>query len=342
MKPNKTYIKVLVISSLLAIGLSFIQLPYYVTKPGLATELKPLVEVEGGFDDEEGSFMLTTVRMGRANIFSYAWAYLNKYNMIYPMEQIRNEGESDDEYTYRQLYLMEGSKEAAIAVAYQHADKPVSFTYQGVYVMGVLEGMPAFEQLQAGDRIYMADGKEFNTSDEFIEIVSGKKQGEEVDLMFERNGQKETVRVQITPFPTDPTKVGVGISLVTDREITVEPDITINSEKIGGPSAGLMFSLEVYNQLTEGDLTKGFEIAGTGTINDKGVVGRIGGISQKIVAADNTGVEIFLAPNEMGNTTSNYQEALATAKEIGTDMEIVPINTFEDALEYLNNLQPKK
>ncbi|MFP3361706.1 S16 family serine protease, partial [Planococcus sp. SIMBA_143] len=75
-----------------------------------------------------------------------------------------------------------------------------------------------------------------------------------------------------------------------------DPSIKINTDEIGGPSAGLMFSLEIYNQLTEEDWTKGYEIAGTGTINDEGEVGPIGGIKQKIVAADGSGAEIFFAP----------------------------------------------
>ncbi|MBE4908842.1 PDZ domain-containing protein [Bacillus luteolus] len=341
MKRNSTYIKILVISSIIAIALTFVQLPYYVTKPGMATELQPLVNIEGGFDEEKGSFMLTTVRMGRANVFTYGWAHVNKYHFIYPIEQIRYEGESDEEYSNRQLHLMEGSKESAIAVAYRHANKPVTFEYHGVYVMSVLEGMPAYQMLKAGDRIYQVDGQAFQTSDEFIEIVSKKQEGDQVELDYERNGQQETITIPIAKFPDDPAKFGIGISLVTDREISVEPDITINSEQIGGPSAGLMFSLEILNQLTEDDLTKGYEIAGTGTINEKGEVGRIGGISQKIVAAHNSGVEVFFAPNEKNSPKSNYNEALEAAKDIETEMKIVPVDTFQDALDYLNSL-PKK
>ena len=81
----------------------------------------------------------------------------------------------------------------------------------------------------------------------------------------------------------------------------------MNTEEIGGPSAGFMFSLEIYNQLTKEDLTKGYEIAGTGTISPDGTVGRIGGIEQKIIAADKAGADIFLAPNENGEKDSNYQ-----------------------------------
>jgi PDZ domain-containing protein len=99
-----------------------------------------------------------------------------------------------------------------------------------------------------------------------------------------------------------------------------------------------MFSLEIYNQLIKEDLTRGYQIAGTGTINTEGTVGRIGGIEQKIVAADNAGAEIFFAPNENDAKDSNYKAAAATAKDIETDMKIVPVDTFDDAVEYLRNL----
>ena len=88
---------------------SFYLLPYYISKPGMAKELQPIIEVEDGYD-EEGSFMLTTVRMGRANIYSYLIAKYSKYQEIYPLDEIRPEEETDEEYSVRQLHLMDSSK----------------------------------------------------------------------------------------------------------------------------------------------------------------------------------------------------------------------------------------
>ena len=136
-------------------------------------------------------------------------------------------------------------------------------------------------------------------------------------------------------------RAAVGIQLVDDKEIDVEPDVRVQSEEIGGPSAGLMFSLEIYNQLTKEDLTKGYEIAGTGTITPEGIVGRIGGIQQKVVAADKAGAEIFFAPFEKGAKGSNYEEAMIAADDINTKMKIVPVDTFDDAVSYLEKLKEK-
>ncbi|WP_027408242.1 SepM family pheromone-processing serine protease [Anoxybacteroides tepidamans] len=316
----------------------FVQLPYYVTMPGTAQKLEPLVHVENG-DKDQGTLMLTTVRMGRANVASYLLAHIRSYYELYPMKDIKQEGETDEEYTIRQLHLMEESKEAAIVVAYKNAHKPLSYRPHGVYVMGVVPGMPAERILQVGDRIVGIDGKKVETAEQLIQYVRQKRKGERVAITWIRGEKEKTSFLTLASFPQSPKQVGLGISPMTDYNIVTNPPVRIDSEKIGGPSAGLMFSLEIYNQLVPEDITKGHKIAGTGTINMKGEVGPIGGISQKVVAANEAGADIFFAPNEKGAKNSNYREALKTAKKIGTTMKIVPVDTFADALRYLQKLK---
>lgn len=336
-KKNKAYLNALLIGIVLAMLGTFIQLPYYVTKPGMATELEPIIDVENGFE-EEGEFLLTTIRMGKANVFSYAWANIAKYHEILPINHVRRENESDEEYSNRQMYYMEDSQESAITVAYRYADKPVTLKNNGIYIMGIVEGMPAKNELKPGDRIFAVDGIQIEEHTQFMDYVGDKKEGEVIEISIVRNGEEKSVSVALAPFPTNPDKIGIGIELITDIEVVTDPSIKIDTEKIGGPSAGLMFTLEIYNQLTEKDFTHGLRIAGTGTINLEGQVGPIGGIGQKIVAADNSDVDIFFAPNENGAANSDYQQALATAKDIKSDMKIVPVDTFEDALNYLASL----
>ncbi len=142
-------------------------------------------------------------------------------------------------------------------------------------------------------------------------------------------------------FPDDPKRAGIGVALYTDRNVKVKPDLHFSIENIGGPSAGLMMSLEIYNQLTKPDETKGYNIAGTGTIDVDGKVGPIGGIDQKVVAADKAGKDIFFAPNQNGAENSDYKNAVKTAKAIKSDMKIVPVDTMQDALDYLDQLKVK-
>jgi Lon-like protease len=337
---KKIYIGSVVLMTIILIGGMFYSLPYYVSKPGMAKELAPIISVEGG-DKDEGNFMLTTVRMGRANIYSYLQARVRKYEELYPLELIFNKKETEEEYNARQLHLMAGSKLNAIEVAYRKAGLPVNYKYKGIYVVQVIPKMPADGKLRAGDRIFKVDGQQLSSSEKFIDYVGKKKAGEKVTLTYLRNNSTKTVTLPLEQFEEDPKRAGIGISLVDDKEIIVKPEVKVKTDDIGGPSAGFMFSLEIYNQLAPGDLTKGYQIAGTGTIEVDGTIGPIGGIEQKIVAADKAGADIFLAPNEKGVKNSNYQDAVKTAKDIKTKMKIVPVDTFDEAVSYLEKLEKK-
>jgi Lon-like protease len=330
----------LILLAILMMGAVFYSLPFYVSKPGMAKELEPIIQVEDG-TKAKGSYMLTTVRMGKANIYSYIEAKLFDYVEIYPEDAILRESETQEEYNARQLHLMAGSKLNAIEVAYRKAGFPVDFKYRGVYVVQVIPGMPAAGKLLAGDRVIKIDDQEFSSSESFISYVGKKKAGDQVILTIKRNKETKNVKINVQPFKEDPNKVGIGISLVDDKEIIVQPKVTVKTDEIGGPSAGLMFSLEIYDQLMEDDFTRGYKIAGTGTIDPDGNVGPIGGIDQKVVAADKAGAEIFFAPNEKGISESNYRVAVETAREIDSKMKIVPVDLIDDAINYLQKLPNK-
>ncbi|WP_369902920.1 SepM family pheromone-processing serine protease [Bacillus manliponensis] len=327
----------LLIGVILAMVLVYVPLPYYVTKPGMAEELKPYVKVEGGYE-EKGDFMLVTVSMGRANIVNFLSAQFNEYHEVFKDEEILQQGESDEEYQFRQAYAMEHSQNVAIYNAYKRANKPVSFEDQGVLVAGIADGMPANGKLELGDRIVAVDNQPFQNAEEFIAYLKGKQEGDTVKIQYIRDKKQSEVNLPLKQIPQDKSRAGIGVSILTDKELVVSPKIKIDAHNIGGPSAGLMFTLEIYNQLLEGDITKGHEIAGTGTINEKGEVGPIGGISQKVVAAHDAGAEVFFAPNEKGAEKSNYKEAVRTAESLGTKMKIVPIDTLDDALNYLEKM----
>ncbi|WP_112180742.1 MULTISPECIES: SepM family pheromone-processing serine protease [Paraliobacillus] len=333
--------KKIIIYSVLMIVIAFLvayRLPYYIYKPGGADALSPVVEVADGYESE-GDMHLVTVRGGQATPLQYIWALMQPHQDIERLEDVFPEGISQEEYFQAQLQMMESSQEASTVVAYQAADQEIDISYEGVYVVSVLEDMPAFDKLETGDKITEINDQVIKDADELIEMVSGMQVGEEISLTIDREEEQINEVVTLAEFPDNPDQVGIGIQLVTNREVTVDPEITFTSGEIGGPSAGLMFSLEIYDQLTEEDLTKGQEIAGTGEISYEGDVLPIGGIDKKVIAADKEGCTIFFAPNQGGAEDSNYQVALETANEIDTEMEIVPVDTFEDAITYLENLE---
>ncbi|WP_152656527.1 SepM family pheromone-processing serine protease [Oceanobacillus sp. CFH 90083] len=336
MRLSKQRIIGLLVVVLIVYLLGVYQLPYYIQKPGGADALDPIVEVEGGYSSE-GDMHLVTVSGMQATPVLYVAALLLPHQDILPLDQVFPEGMSQEDYMAAQLQVMESSQEAATVVAYEAAGKDIEIDFNGVYVVTAVDGLPAEGILESGDQIIGIDDAEVHESQDLIDYIDGKEAGDTVTIIYERNDEEYAADMELEPLDDEGTRVGIGINMVTDREVTVHPEIHFSSGSIGGPSAGLMFSLEIYDQLTEGDLTGGKQIGGTGEIDYEGNIYRIGGVDKKVVASDKEGVDIFFAPNEGGREGSNYQEAAETAKSIGTDMEIVPVDTFEDALAYLES-----
>ncbi|NBJ68508.1 MULTISPECIES: SepM family pheromone-processing serine protease [Clostridia] len=318
--------------------LAIFQLPYYIYKPGSADALNPIVEVEEGYSSK-GDMHLVTVSGAQATPMQFLLAKILPHHDVLPIDEVFPEGITDNEYMHVQLQMMENSQEASTVVAYQAADKQISIDYNGVYVAMVVENMPAEGKLEMGDRIIEIDDKKITQADDLLDYIETKRAGDTILVKFVRDDETMTESITLKELKDLDNKPGIGIQLVTDRAVSVNPEVKFSSGQIGGPSAGLMFSLEIYDQLTKEDITKGYEIAGTGEIDYDGNVYRIGGIDKKVVAADKEGVDIFFAPNEQGKKGSNYQVALEKAKEIETDMKIVPVDTFEDAITYLEELK---
>ncbi|WP_059104716.1 SepM family pheromone-processing serine protease [Shouchella shacheensis] len=322
--------------------MSIVQLPYYYNQPGMAESLEGMIEVEGGYQDEEGTLMLTTIASAKATPFLAMWSLFSPYRTLYPVPA----GLSDEEYEKRQVLLMSNSQEDAQIAAYHAAGAEVVIETNGVFVTRILEDMPAEGVIEAGDVIQEIEGEPVRAAEELLEALAGKTEADTVSVTFERGGEVRTEELGFAPFPeeqgAEPGRVGVGIAEpVTAREVAFDPEVEISAGAIGGPSAGFMFSLEIYNQLLEGDITKGYDIAGTGTINEDGDVGAIGGASQKVLAADQAEADFFFVPNQGGTANSNYKEAKQAAEDIDTDMVVVPIDTLSEALTYLESLQPK-
>lgn len=333
MKKKRTIFLLSVLVILCAI--LWFPLPYYVSSPGMAKALDDVVAVEGGAKGS-GEFLLTTVSMARGNLLTLIKAKLDPYSDVEPLDEVRDEDETDEEYRVKQLYLMENSQENALQVAFEKAGKSVEVDYNGIYVLNVLEGGPSDGTLAAGDRIVAVDGKDFRSAEEFTSYIQNKPEGTVVTLSIVRNGKEMNRKITLGRIKAT-GKTGIGITLAEDKEVSTEPKVEFHTEEIGGPSAGFMFSLEIYEQLVKKDITKGYRIAGTGTIAADGSVGPIGGVEKKVIAADRAGADIFLAPSGR-----DYELAVQTAKAIGSGMEIVSVSNFDEGLRYLDSLRPKK
>ncbi|WEG72892.1 SepM family pheromone-processing serine protease [Vagococcus intermedius] len=332
--------------SLLAILSVLVPLPYYIEMPGSAEDTKNFVTVDGKRDKQPGSFMLTTVGIQRGTLASLATAKLSSFQDIISQDELMGDS-TDDEYDQLSNYEMTSSTNMAKKVALDLAKKPYKISYDGAYVMTVQEQSDFYDKLEPGDILYQVNDKKFKKTDDFMNYIKKQKLGQRITIHFFRDGNKEKAEGKIIDLP-DAKKVGIGVTLTEQTSLKTKQDLEINVDDIGGPSAGLMFTLSLYQLLEDQDLRKGRDIAGTGTIMSDGTVGPIGGIDKKVVAADKAGATVFFAPNDeideetkkvYPDVQTNYEEAKEAAQKIKSKMKIIPVKTAEDALTYLKSIK---
>lgn len=333
------------------LGVLFIYpLDAYISQPGGAYELAPLVEVEGGDEDDTGTFSLMTISLAKATPATYLMSKVMSTRKLLPVESVRRPGEDEKEYSVRQQKLMSDSQFNAITVAFDKANIPVDIAFDGVFVVNVLKDGAADGVLEAGDKIRVVNGIPLTESGVFFDQIANKEEGDVIQMTLDRDDKSINVSVKLTEIPDGDGRVGLGVRFQEDRELTTKPKVEMHTAKIGGPSAGLMFTLEIMDQLLDEDMTKGYNIAGTGEMLEDGTIGRIGGADFKVIAADRDGVEIFFAPDDdlpkevlakNPHLETNYEEAVKMGEKIGTKMKIVPVKTVDDALAYLEKLTPR-
>jgi PDZ domain-containing protein len=221
---------------------------------------------------------------------------------------------------------MRQSKESARDVAFG----ALELLPQMARIDRVLPDAPAQGRLQPGDRILSVAGTPVFTACAAGAEIRKQGVGEPVDFEIIRKGRSMDLTIETAALDPDyPDLPLVGVEMEdSDRLRGRLPDVEIDTGDVGGPSAGLMFALTIYDRLTPDDLTHGLEIAGTGGISCDGTVVPIGGVQQKVAAAEDRGAEIFLSP------ASNLEEA----QEVAGDIDVVAIDTFDDAVEYLSGL----
>jgi Lon-like protease len=314
--------------------LTSIQTPYQVLMPGPATDVQRLIEPYPR--PIKGALLLTTIYSEPANAAEYAAAAVyTKFSDdwgIVPREVARPRNVTEREYQRLLGTMMDESKVAAKVVALREAGFDVKLTGQGAQVQEVTDASKARGVLERGDVIVWADGKPITTSTDLVAQIQAHRPGEFLDVRFRRGDQELSASVELTESPDEPGRARVGIIVLThlyDYELPKE--VKLETRDIGGPSAGLMFALGIYNAVTEQDITRGHRIAGTGTISTDGRVGAVGGVKYKAIAAQRAGAEIFLAPKD------NYDEVKANAGS----MRVVSVTTFREALDALAALPAK-
>ncbi|NLX00123.1 MAG: PDZ domain-containing protein [Actinomycetales bacterium] len=311
-----------------AILLAQVTVPYAVMTPGPAMntlgevrEGSPLIVVDGAPTyPTEGELNFTTVRIGggpgnETTIFDYISARFSDEATILPVEQVFPPGATRTEIREENQAEMAGSQQGAAAVALRELGFEVEET---VTVVGIDEASTFVGSLKEGDIITGVNGTPTDSSEAVRAEVAKVPIDGEVSIQIERNGRPMSVEGRTIDAGGRPV-LGIYLSRSFDSEV----EVTISAGDVGGSSAGMMFALAIYDVLTEGPLTGGKDIAGTGTINPEGQVGPISGIKQKVIGAKKAGSEYFLAPE------SNCAELKG---EVPDGIEVFSVSTFDEAL----------
>jgi PDZ domain-containing protein len=306
-----------------------IELDYVAFSPGSVEDVTDHMMIEGDVSEPVGDFFFLTVSAEDVNVFEYIEATFDDEIDLTRRNRVRREGESQEEFLRRSLASMEESKRAATYVAMTKLGyEPQG---RGALITDLVSDSPAIGLFEMGDIVVAINGIDVTLAEEVIDIVGEFGPGDTVTLTV-RHGEDEAtddIDVTLAPNPDDPSKGLIGVFLTTSVEFDVQVDI--DSGNIGGPSAGMMYTLGIMNLLTPEDMTKGHLVAGTGTIRFDGTIGPIGGVRQKIFAARDAGASYALVPID------NYHDAADAADD---DLEVVAVATIDDALEFLDSLDP--
>lgn len=314
---------------LIVVGMS-LHVPYVTFSPGPVTDTlgsvdgEQLIKVDGHRTyPAKGRLELTTVtESNRLDMITAVRDWFDKHNAVVPEEIVRPPGTSEQEVQQQNAQQMTQSQESATTAAMKQLGiKPVR---TNVVVVDVPSGSPSSGKLKPGDVITSVNGQAMHAATDVSTAVRKHKPGDHLTVGYTRGGTSGTAMIT-TGSSDNHTIIGI-----TTGERNVYPfTVTIQLRNVGGPSAGLMFALGIIEKLTPGDMTGGRVVAGTGTIDDDGTVGAIGGIQQKIQGAWRSGATAFFVP------TANCGEAKGDAPK---GIRLMRVNTLSDAMGDLKSL----
>lgn len=307
----------------LVLTLFYVKLPYYVSAPGGTINITDRVEMDN-YKSAGGSLNMLYVSEYNATPMTFLWAKLSGYDISSNKnKQISNETVSEVEI--RNKIMRDNSLDIATMVAYTKAGKKIDIKSKRNVVIATTKD----NGLKIGDEILNVDNNLCEEVNDIKSIIKSKEVGDTITFKVLRDDKEKEVESKI--LLEDNTKV-IGVIIITEYDYELDPKIDIkfkNSES--GASGGLMLTLTIYNAISDEDIIKGRNISGTGTISSDGSVGEISGVKYKIMGAAKNNMDIAFVPS------SNYEEAIKTKEKYNYNIEIVKVDTFDEAVEYLKN-----
>lgn len=266
--------------------------------------------------------MLTVGERQDLNTYEVVQGWLRGSDAVVPQEIVDPPGQTQQQIDKTNTDAFAASQSSAITAALRHEGYPVQVT-----VGSVTAGKPADGHLKVGDIITSVDGRPVLSSQDLIGFIQSKPVGTAIKFGYTRGGVAGETSIVTAAGDGGRPQIGVGIEQKQPSPLTVK----IELDNVGGPSAGLMFSLGIIDKLDPVDLTDGRIIAGTGTIDDDGNVGPIGGIAQKMIGAYGAGARIFLAPaDNCAEALQNQIKGLTLVKVTSLDGALTALQQIRD------------
>ncbi len=303
---------------------------YYIIIGGEISNVSSRIKVEDSYQSK-GSFNISYVKELQGTVMSYllsniipSWDRKDMNNYKY------DDSESIEDVKFRNNLDLKACNGYATYWAYTLANKEVSLKSSNLYIISAISNKNS--PLQVGDILLSIDGKHYETIDEYTDCIRSHKKDDILLVKVLRNQKEMELEVPLYEYGDT---VYMGVILQYEKEYDTNPNVDITFERgISGPSGGLITTLEIYNQLTKKDLTHGLKIAGTGTIEEDGRIGMIGGVKYKLLGAEAGGADVFLVPSG-----DNYQEALKYKKKKHLKIKIIEVTNIEDAIQKVEKLK---
>jgi Lon-like protease len=306
----------------------------YILLPDPAHAVAPLVRVQGGHDPKgPGKIYFVDVFERRASELEALFPWIHTGSTVVPAKLLVPPGVSDRAAHQADLRAMQISQQIAAAVALKHLGYNVVARPSGVVVDEIETTSHAADLLRPADVITGVDGTATPTIASLRAILNHVEPGQTVRLQIRRGTQTITSRVKTIANPVAKGHAIIGFTPDQAADIKLPLNVEIDAGNVGGPSAGLAFTLEVLAELGH-DPTRGYKVAATGQIDLNGTVGAIGGVKQKTFGVRDAGADVFLVPADQGNA--------ATAKRYAGNLRIIPVTSFGQALRALAKLPPKR
>lgn len=303
-----------------------LELPYVVYTPGGIVPLEKRIEVTNKYDSK-GSLNMSYVNFRKGTIPVIALSFIIPDWDLEKSSEVTGTNQNVDDLLEMEKLYMTSSIDNATIVAYQNAKKDIQITNEVHNIIYIDDN--AKTDIKLYDQLISVNDKKINNIDELKEYINTLNEGNKVNVLVKR-GKKE-VNCYAYVYKIEDT-LKIGVAFLNTYEYTTDPKISVKTKSSeSGSSGGLMLSLAIYNSITKEDITHGLKIVGTGTIDVDGNVGAIDGVKYKMLGAKKNKADIFLCPKE------NYDEAIKVKKKYNLKMDVVSIDTFTDALNYLQN-----